>query len=145
MLFNLLLYVLTANFCLLLFNVTVARSICFQRRTTRFQVFWWCMLAAASTCEIHQWCVARCACRQVAPTSCRHSTLFIEMLQQRCNQPPLKVLGRRHSTLLLRDKHVLSRLVVHRGTTTEGLIVGANKDVFRLYSKSGIRVIEWTK
>lgn len=85
------------------------------------------------------------ACRQIAPSWCRHSTLFIEMLQQRCKQPPLKVLGRRRSALLLRDKHVLSRLVVRRGSTTEELIAGANKDVFRLYSKSGIGVIEWTK
>lgn len=132
--FNLLLYVLIANSCLLLFNVTVACLTYWQ------QVLWQCMLAAASRFEIRQWCVALCACRQIAPSSCRHSTSFIEMLQQTCNQPPLKVLGRRHSRLLLRDKHVLSRLVVHRGSTTEELIVGANKDVFRLYLKGGARL-----
>lgn len=54
-------------------------------------------------------------------------------------QPPLKVFGRRSPALLLRDERVLSRPVVCTGSTREDLIAGANRDVVRLYLKSGAR------
>lgn len=75
-----------------------------------------------------------------------HPCVVIPPRSQRCcnrgaTSPQPKVLGRRdyRLPLLLRDKHVLSRLVVRGANTTEELIVGANKDVFKLYLKGDTR------